>query len=95
MRIENGEEAPETMHIVLDDPDDQVYVTYQGVTISIYLSEDLPERAFHPNPIVLDVMTEDDLVLTHAHPTEPGDGLRACFNGRIHERFDRTYLKEI
>lgn len=91
MRIDNEGEAPTTMHIVIDNPEDQVYVTYQGVTFSIYLSEDAPERAFYPNPVVLDVMTEDDLTLTQA---EPGDGLRVCLNGKVRESFDRTYSKE-
>lgn len=95
MRIENEGEALTTMHIVLDNPEDQVYVTYRGMTLSIYLSELAPERAFDPRAVEVDVMTEDDLVLTRpSRKSDLGDGLR-IYLGTQPESFDRTYLKEI
>jgi hypothetical protein len=94
VHIDNEGEALTTMHIVIDSPEDQVYVTYQGVTFSIYLSDDIPERAFFPKPIVLDVMCEDDLTLTHTGNYHDGDGLRVCVDGKVQDSYDRTYSKE-
>ncbi|WP_405056994.1 hypothetical protein OG474_30190 [Kribbella sp. NBC_01505] len=95
MRIENDDEAQATQHIVLDNPEDQVYVTHNGMTLSISLGDVEPERVFQPYPIELDIMTEDDLVLDYPTGTESGDGLRIRINGEFpFVRFDRTYTKE-
>ncbi|GAB3830086.1 hypothetical protein [Kribbella italica] len=95
MHIDNEGEALTTQHIVLDGPDDQLYVTYQGVTLSISLGEMDPELVFHPRPIELDIMTEDDLVLTrHSPRSEPGDGVRIHLDGIEYAQLDRAYLKD-
>lgn len=95
MRIDNEGEAPTTMHIVIDNPEDQVYVTYRGVTISIYLGEQEPELVFYPQPIEVDIMPEDDLLLTPPAWTGDGDGLRIYHNGEPKLRYNRTYSKGI
>ncbi len=101
MHVDNEGEALTTQHIVLDDPDDQVYVTYQGVTISISLAQQAPELTFFPRAIEVDLMTEDDLDLTYPgvdHATNtmrPGDGVRITTNGEVLERLDRSYRKGV
>lgn len=102
MKIANDDEADTTMHLVIDDPHDQIYVTYQGLTLSISLGASNPQKVFTPRPVELNVMPDDDLELTP--PTRicregvlypgPGDGLRIALDGKTVSRYDRTYRKD-
>ncbi|WP_405057075.1 hypothetical protein OG474_30605 [Kribbella sp. NBC_01505] len=102
MKIANDGEAPQTMHLVLDDPDDQIYVTYQGLTISVSLGQPNPDDVFQPRPVELSLMPEDDLDLVRPPLVRhdgmryigPGDGLRVELKGKTVNRFDRHYRKD-